>query len=81
MSKVQQADLAELVRSHGKTIRQAGVSHVHFLDLAHGRREAGPQAIVKIATALGVEPPVVYAACQESVRRASAARARKAVRK
>lgn len=65
-------DLRELARQHGKSQSQLGLSQPHVSLLMRGQVQAGPNAITKIATALGVEPPVVYAACQESVRRASA---------
>jgi len=65
-------DLKELLLSRGKTTRQAGVSKNLVIDLIHGRRSPGPTAIRKLAEALEVGTEVVYAACQESVRRASA---------
>lgn len=67
-----QADLRELLTSHGRTVRTSGVDQSYCVQLIAGRREPGPNAVAKIAAALGVEAPVVYAACQESVRRASA---------
>lgn len=65
-----QADLRELLTSRGKTTRQAGVAQNYAIDLAKGRKSAGPNAIAKMAAALGVEPETVFAACAESQRRA-----------
>ena len=72
MSKAATLDLRELRVSCGKTTNQMGISQPWAIALEHGRRMPEANAVAKIATALGIEAPVVYAACQESVRRASA---------
>lgn len=72
MSEAAAPDLRELRVSRGKTTNQMGISQPWVIALEHGRRMPEANAVRKIAEALGVDAPTVYAACQESVRRASA---------
>jgi len=69
-------DLRELATQHGKTQSQLGLSQPYASELMRGELLPGPNAVAKIAAALGIDAPTVYAACQESVRRASAVQVR-----
>lgn len=69
-------DLKALRVSRGKTTSQMGVSQVWAIALEKGRRMPEANAVAKIAAALGIDTQAVYAACEESVRRASAVKVR-----
>lgn len=64
-------DLKELRISRGKTQADLG-SQALVSQYENGHRMPGPHSVTTMATALGVEPQVVYAACEESKRRAEA---------
>jgi hypothetical protein len=66
--------LDELALSKGKNTAQAGVCQSYFIDLCKGRREAGSNAIIKIAEALDEPTTVVFRAIRESARRNKKAR-------
>lgn len=66
-------DLRELLVARGKTYRQAGVDASYVVRLADGSQRPGANAVRKIAKALDVATDVVFAACQESQRRAHTA--------
>lgn len=65
-------DLKELLRSKGKTQSEAGVTQMYVSMLANGHRRAGAGAITRMAIALGCTTDEVFAACEESRRRAQA---------
>jgi len=65
-------DLRELMSKRGVATRHAGVHEVTVIAFRHGRRMPAPASLRKLSSALGVETEVVWAACQESVRRAAA---------
>jgi transcriptional regulator with XRE-family HTH domain len=64
-------DLKSLRVSKGKTTRECGVSQPWYIALEKGRRLPEANAVSKIAAAFDVPCEVVYAACQESRRRAA----------
>ncbi len=63
-------DLRELATSRGKDTAHIGVSQPHAIALMKGRRMPAARAINAIALALGIETTAVWAACEESCRRA-----------
>jgi predicted transcriptional regulator len=65
-------DLRELALSKGRDTAHIGVSQPYAIALMKGRRLPEAKAINRIADALGVATEVVWAACQESRRRAAA---------
>jgi len=65
-------DVYELLRSKGATTRAAGIAQQYLIQVAKGRRAAGPNAIRKMAKALDVSTEVIFSACQESWGRAHA---------
>lgn len=74
MTQIQPAqDLKELRESRVLTQSEVA-SQPHVSAYENGRRMPGARMIKAMAKALKVDPTVVYAACKESCRRASAPR-------
>lgn len=65
-------DLRELLLRKGRTQRQCGVDQCYANQLVAGIRNVGPNALRRIAEAIGASTEDVLAACRESVRRAQA---------
>jgi transcriptional regulator with XRE-family HTH domain len=66
-------DLKALRVSRGLTQPELGPQAL-VSQYENGRREPGPRAIKAMSIVLKVDPKTVYAACRESLRRASTSR-------
>lgn len=70
MSIAQPIDLREMRQSAGLLISDLPASKPTVIALEHGRRMPGGRTLQRLAEALGRSTEEVWAACQESTRRA-----------